>query len=156
MPIPRAEQDRGRRKRRSCPHQPGADYCQQLALTRSSALTQHALPGPELSWSRSPWGQGGQKKQEVWDGLSPGAGSPKRQALSSALPHTPHRPLLARPLPLALPWGPFWGLVGIEKSRCVMGLFKAQSQASLRGPISRFKDRGCTGGGENVLVLMKW
>lgn len=95
MPIPRAEQDRGRRKRRSCPHQPGADYCQQLALTRSSALTQHALPGPELSWSRSPRGQGGQKKQEVWDGLSPGAGSPKRQALRSALPPTPHRPLPA-------------------------------------------------------------
>lgn len=74
------------------------------SLTPSSALTQHALPGPELSWSRSPWGQSGQKKQEVWDGLSPGAGSPKRQALRSALPT-----LSTVPLPLALPWGPFRG-----------------------------------------------
>lgn len=124
-------------------------------FTPSSALTQHALPGPELSWSRSPWGQGGQKKQEVWDGLSPGAGSPKRQALRSALPPTPTAP--RPPSPSGTSLGSVLGAGLNSKNPDVLGgSFKAQSQASLRGRISRFKDRGCTGGGENALVLMKW
>lgn len=67
-------------------------------LLQPSALTQHALPGPELSRSRSPWGQSGLKKQEVWDGLSPGARSPKWQAfysVAACLPYPTPPPLPA-------------------------------------------------------------
>ena len=70
------------------------------AATASSSLTPAVCTYPACT-SRlraiselQPWGHSSRKKQEVWDGPSRRAGSPKRQAQHSALPRPSPAPSL--------------------------------------------------------------
>lgn len=105
LPIPHAKRDRRGRKPSARPHRP----CAAAAVSSSPTPSVCAYPActsrPRAISELQPRGQSGRKKQEVWDGPSRGAGSPKRQA------QTPRCLSLPPPPPSgALPWGPFRGL----------------------------------------------
>lgn len=152
LPIPHAKRDRRGRKPSARPHRPCA-----AAATASSSptLSVCAYPActsrPRAISELQPRGQSGRKKQEVWDGPSRGAGSPKLQALNSALPLP-----FPRPLPLAhFPGVRFGGWPELQKSRCVWGSFKAHSQGSLRLASPGFMDRAVGRGGSSP-ALVGW
>lgn len=132
LPIPHAKRDRRGRKPSARPHRPGAAATASCSPTPSVCAYPACTSRPRAISELQPRGQSGRKKQEVWDGPSPGAGSPKRQALNSALPFPSPAPSL---------WRTSLGSVSggwpeLQKSRCVWGSFKTHSQGSLRCSIS--------------------
>lgn len=146
LPIPHAKRDRRGRKPSARPHWPcaAAATANSSRLLRPSALTQHALPGPELSRSCSPGVRAAGRNRKFGTVLVVGPG------VLNGRPLTPRSLSLPPPLPLAhFPGVRFGGWPELQKSRCVWGSFKAHSQGSLRCSISGLY--GSRGGTEGVL-----
>ena len=90
LPSPHAKRDRRGRQAGERPHRPCAAATATATASSSPTPSVCAYPActsrPRAISELQPRGQSGRKKQEVWDGPSRGAGSPKRQALCLALP----------------------------------------------------------------------
>lgn len=119
LPIPHAKRDRRGRKPSARPHRPCAAATASCSPTPSVCAYPACTSRPRAISELQPRGQGGRKKQEVWDVLVVGPGVLKGRPLTpSCLPLPPP------PLSGALPWGPFRGLALTPKIQMCLGVIQ--------------------------------
>lgn len=142
----------GRRARAHTGPAPRRQRQRAARLLCPSALTQHALPGPELSRSCSPRVRAAGRNRKFGTVLVVGPGVLNGRPFARLCRSLPPPPPSG-----GLPWGPFRGLARTPKIQMCLG---GHSRRTPRVPFAvaspGFRDRGVGGGGSAPALRVGW